>query len=103
MGSRYLHFTLLLIWQVPLVEPLDVTMQLAPARQPGPTPVVEHGSPSAAAATHLPVAPASLVLHLPLEAQGPYWSFTESHGPLSGETEMGSHRRDLPLQTRPAS
>jgi hypothetical protein len=68
-----------------------------------PLTVVEQAMPSATAAAHVPVAPASLVLHLPPALQGAYWLFSELHGPPSGETEMVSHCLVLLLQTRFAS
>jgi len=55
-------------WQIPFVGSVDAEMQRAGGMQPGPTPVVEHGEPSAAAVVQVPVAPASLVLHVPLAA-----------------------------------
>ena len=85
------------------MEPIDVAMQRAGKRHCGPLPVVEQVMPSATAAEHTPVAPASLVLHAPLALQGEYWLSLELHGPPWGETVMGSHSLVLLLQTRSPS
>jgi hypothetical protein len=51
----------------------------------------------------MPVAPTTVVLHVPLAAHAANWSLTAPHGPPPGEIVSGSQTLDLALHVRSPS